>query len=220
MALTFPLPLNDFFGGLNVQATELFLAPSLVVTGRTRGGSVLTTDLGDRLWQGVCALPPARPADAAAIRARLSVLCDGGRSLLIHPMPLWAPRADPDGSILGAATPSIHTVAANNREVRIQGLPVDYVISPGDHLSATYGSNPTRYGFLQAVTEAVADGSGVTPLFEVTPFVPYGLAATAPVTLVRPVIKAVLDPGAINWGQAPDKIAVHGMSFGFIQTLR
>ncbi|MCK9513517.1 MAG: hypothetical protein M0R28_20145 [Pigmentiphaga sp.] len=219
MALVFPLALEDFFDTLPIQAVELYLSPSSVVTGRTRGGDVLTADIGERSWGGSCSLGFQNHVDAAAVRSRLSILLDGGRSFLAPAMPNSYPRKDRDGSILGAATPSIHTVAANNREVRIQGLPVAYVISPGDYLSATYGSNPTRYGFLQAVTGAEADGSGLTPLFEVTPFVPSGLAATAPVTLVRPIFKAVIAPGSVNWGSSSD-LLTRGMSFSFIQTLR
>lgn len=217
MALTFPLSLDQFWGTLPFEDVS-FEPLDARVFSRTRGGDVLTADPGEGQWVGQVQLRDVLHSEAARISALLGLLTRTG-TFLAHPWPKCGPMMDPDGAILGEATPTLHTVAANNREVRIQALPAAYVISPGDYLSATYGSNPTRYGFLQAVTGATANGSGLTPLFEITPFVPHGLTVGAPVTLVRPVIKALIEPGSVQSGRVVGNRRF-GMSFNFVQTLR
>ena len=53
------------------------------------------------------------------------------------------------------------------------------------------------------VSETVtADGSGVTPEFEIFPHVPVGLAVNDVVTLANPACKVFVMPGSFNPGSA------------------
>lgn len=216
MALPATLPLASFFGGLRIAEAEFDL-PSGQQISRTRGGEILSADIAVRLWRGTATIAAAHHADADALRARLAWLGSAGRSFLAYPSPRIGPRLDPDGAILGASTPVIHTLASNNREMRISGLPPGYALSDGDCLSLVYGSSPVRYGFHQIVVGGPADGGGVTPLLEVIPHIRPGALIGAPVTLVRPVMKAIL-ASAPSYGRI--RLAVtDGISFEFIQTL-
>ena len=87
-------------------------------------------------------------------------------------------------------------------------------------LSFTYGSGPTRYALHRIVSDTVvANGSGVTPLFEVVPHIRPGAATSTAVELIRPYCKAIIIPGSVQAGTAR-KSKVRGLSFEIIQTLR
>lgn len=215
MALTFPLAAADFFAGLRPRESTFHLPANMSVS-RTRGGAIRTAARGERLWTARVTLRTEGRSEASATAALVSVLSEPGRSFFAHPVPMSAPRRDPHGTALAGYTPSIHTLAPGGRELRLAGLPPGYVLSVGDFLSFTYGSNPTRYALHQVVTPSIAAGSGITPLTEVTPPVRAGAATGAAVVLVRPFMKAVLIPG--DPGRAGLKF-VDGLTLDFIQTL-
>lgn len=217
MALTFPLPLAEFFADLPVLSCDFHLPDTRTVS-RTRGGEILPVVRGNRLWVGRITLRDQPHRAASAILARLERLLDGDGSLLVTPWPICGPAYDPTGAILGDATPVIHTIAGNNRELRLQGLPPGYVLAQGDFIGRTYGSDPTRYQVHRLVTGATANGSGVTPLFEVSPHILPGAAVGQGVVLIRPAIKAVLLPGSLSPGSMSGRYR-SGITFDFVQKL-
>ena len=215
MSLSFPLSLDSFFAGLPVTECEFHL-PATLATSRTRGGTVLTARVSERLWTGKVTLAPQRHRDAAGIEAKVSALLEPGRSFLAHPLPFHFPQADPHGAGLDGYAPVLCSIEAGGRELSIAGLPGDYVLSPGDFLSFAYGTNPTRYGLHQVVTATIANSAGLTPKVEVTPAVRQGANAGTAVTFVRPFIKAILlPPPSRRFGPA----VASGLSFDFVQTL-
>lgn len=215
MALQFPLSLDDFFAGLAIP--EMTLEPTdTVITSRTRGGEVLTASIGNTLWRGEVALRPYYHGAQDAIRAKLAALRWPDASFMIGPKHRRGPILDPDGAGLDGHSPQIATINANNRELRIKGMPDGYRLSPGDYLSFTYGS-PARHSFHQIVTGAVGT-AGSSGWIEVRPHIPRGAAPDDPVRLVNPQFKAVLD-AAPGYGSIVP-IVIDGMGFSFIQTLR
>lgn len=215
MALTFPLNRATFFAGLKVASTQFWPGSSLMqsVSG---GGEVLTSDHGTRLWRAVITLPPARHKDASAIMAIMSVLSQSGSSFLAYDKVNAYPAADPSCTILGAATPTISVFNANNRDITIIGLPANYVLSVGDHLSFTYGS-PVRYALHQIAVGATA-GPGGSAVVEVTPRIRPGAVGGVAVTLNKPWCKMVLDAGGYNPATASAGIS-SGLRFSATQTL-
>lgn len=216
MALSFPVGIDAFFGGLRIEAARIDL-PSSVIASRTRGGETLVAEIGTRLWQGRAEIHRGHHGQADAVRARLAVLSGAAASFLVTPVHRAGPQADPFGAILGAASPVIHTLVAGNRELRISGLPVGYVLTAGDYLSFAYASAPTRYAFHQLVSGGVADGAGVTPAMEVTPHIRPGAVTGAAVVLVRPFFKAKIVAPA-TFGEFR-RVFASGISFDFVQTL-
>jgi hypothetical protein len=218
-AITFPLSVAAFQSLLKVAAVE-FSDPAQQEASGLGSGEVLRADVGPQLWRGRVTLAPAYHETAQATEALLSLLQRADASFFVHDPRRVGPIADPDGAILDDATPTIHTLAANNRELRVQGLPVGYVLSVGDMIAFEYTVlGTTRYALHRLVAGATAPGTGITPLFEVTPAIRPGAAVSAAVTLVRPACKAVMMPGTVRYGSGRPLIT-SGASFDFIQTLR
>jgi hypothetical protein len=214
-ALSFPLPLSEFFGGLKVTRVELYDRQPQEFS-RTAGGSILRASLGASLWVGSVTMPSSRHDGQMETDAILSVLARPGASFFVTDPRRDGPKSDPDGAIYGSSTPSILSLDADNKRLSLQGLPANYVLQRGDMLSFQYGS-PVQYALHRIVQGGTANGSGSTGLIEVTPFIRPGAAALDPVQLVRPYCKAVMasqpDFGVIEPGLSP------GAAFDFVQTL-
>lgn len=212
--LTYPLPLAAFWNGLRVQSARLWPMAN-VQQNATGGGEVITAGIGARLWEGEATLVPTE--NPGAVEAVLATLEEPGFTFFATPPKRAFPQADPDGTILGAATPVIASLPAGGRSLTLSGLPAGYVLSVGDYLSFQRGS-PVRHEFHRIVTPATANGSGVTPEFDVTPGIRPGVIVGATVQLVRPFFRAVLLPGSIQ--PAPIVAGPAGaMTFAFRQTL-
>jgi hypothetical protein len=216
MARSYPLSAAGFFGGLRIAEMALDLGAA-VQSSRTRGGEVIQAALGNRLWSGSAMIWRDDNAPMDSVRADLFALSQTGASFMVTPVHRVGPQADPDGAILGASAPVLHTIAANRREMRISGLPAAYQIRKGDYLSIAYGSSPVRYWFGQVVVGATADGAGLTPLLEFVPPLPAGVTTSLGVTLLQPAFKAVMAPGGLSYGTIR-RVKTDGLSFNFIQT--
>lgn len=218
MALTFPLSIAAFQDKFTFASAEMFLHEPRKID-RTASGQVLAASLGSAIWRGSFQVPPTGSrAEAGERDALLSVLDRAGSSFMVYDPRKPYPASDPDGTGLGGTTPAIDSLAVNNREIALRGLPAGYVLTAGDLIGWQYGSSPTRYALHRLVTGAVASGTGVTPSFELTPFVQPGVLTGTAVTLYKPPIKAVLEPGP-RYG-AGRLVISEGPQFGFVQTMR
>lgn len=217
MPLTYPLSLADFLLKLPLSRTPFDLGEAVAVE-ETAGGEMLTSGNGVRLWEGRLATEGLSYAEAAAVRALFGLVRAAGRPFLVTDLRQNGPAADPTGAILGAATPTLSAVQSGGRELRIDGLPAGYVLSPGDYLSFTYDGSPGRQALHQVVVGGAASGAGLTPWLEVVPEVRAGWSAAAPVTLVRPVCRAVFVPGSYEPGESARGV-VNGLAIRFSQTL-
>lgn len=157
-------------------------------------------ELAPPLWTGDVKLAPGQNDELKQIAARVRKLYGAQESFyLCDPISLY-PQADPTGSVLGSSTVQVHTVGAAKKSLRLKGLPAAYVLTIGDKLQITYA---TSYNFFGEVSETVtADGSGVTPEFEIFPHVPAALAADDAVTLAKPACKVFVLPGSFAPGTA------------------
>lgn len=217
MPQTFPMALADFFEGLPIRAFKPDLTEAMAFS-RTKGGEVLTADMGPRLWTNEIIIGTNYYNRIEQVRARLNLLRSAGRSLLVHSMPLKGPQYDPLGSILGASTITLTTVAANNREINLAGFPVGYQLRPGDSLSFTYGSNPLRYAMHQVVNIVTASAGGAMTGVEVVDFIRPGFTLGTQVRLIKPTYKAIVLPGSTEVGESGDMVT-QGLKFTVLQTL-
>lgn len=218
MALAFPLSLADFFGGLRVQECSFRLLGTAIQS-RTRGGEVLTAEIGNRLWQARVALRPLVHREASAALARLELLEGTGASLMIMPWPMCGPAYDRDGSRIAGYSPFISAILANRRELRINGLSPLYQISPGDFLAFSYGGGSPRHAIHRVVVGRTANVNGnLAQAIEVVPHIRPGAAVNDPVTLFRPTMKAVIEPGSVSDGQMRGNRR-YDIGFTVIQTL-
>ena len=219
MAFSFPLDVASFMDILPIEETSPS-TPEQVEINQTGGGEVMQADLAPMLWQGDIKLGEMIAADAALVTARLDILRPAGRSFYFYDTRRPGPLTDLTGSGLGASTPTIYSVAANNRDMRLQGMPVGYRLSIGDYLAFDYGTTIIRRALHRIVnTAGVIPGTGISPTFEVSPMIRPGAAVGASVTLIKAACKALIVPNSINVG-VTSKTITTGMSFRFMQTLR
>ena len=219
MPLSYPLPTSEFIAALPIASVE-FDCPEALEMSRTDGGEIITGSLGTRLWQGEVTLGRLTRDEARDAQTLINVARGSGASFFMHHTSQAFPKADPGGTLLGVATPSIASLPTDSRLISLKDLPAGYVLSRGDYLAFAYRSSPERYA-LHTVVDAsvVASGSGSTAAFQVQPNLRPGAAVNAVVTLVRPVCKAVIIPGSVSPGRQ-NRFLTEGISFQFIQTLR
>ena len=190
MPRTYPLALSEFQDLFNLQFARFIPDGAKEVT-RDGNGKQFSASVGDVIWKGKFRIPPTNDRSLAhKIDTLLSLAHRSGSSVLLYDPSKTHPADDPDGSILGASTPQISSLDATDaRLMAISGLPANYQLRFGDHI----GIVQSGLYMLHSVAEDVqANGSGVTPLLEVDPFVRDELNTGSPVTLIKPVIKAVI----------------------------
>lgn len=216
--LSFPIQASDFWSGLRVASARFRLGGN-VIQSRNGAGELLTSRRGARLWGATVTLTPMRNREAESVMAYLDMLSDAGTTMMAHPMPVYSPAHDPYGALLGGYSPVISTLASNGVEMRIDGLPPNFVLARGEFIAFSYGS-PARYALHRIVSAGGAATSlGLSPLLEVRPSIRPGAATGAAVTLYKPSIKALIVPGSINYGAAEAGIS-SGPQFEILQTLR
>lgn len=116
---------------------------------------------------------------------------------------VWSPRlaypqADPDGTVLGSATPVIASINGDNRRVTVSGLSADYVLTRGDGIGFIRESDDGHV--LHKVVDATvtADGDGLTALFEIAPHIRIGTAVGDAVQLIKPDCAMVIEQGSLD----------------------
>jgi hypothetical protein len=208
--------MSDILEGLRVASATLS-APEALDQRRFGDGSVIQSTVGAALWQGSVTLAPAPHAVARAAEARIAAAARAGQSILIGDPRIVGPAADPAGATLGAASVTIHAIGANGATIRLAGLPAGYVLSAGDLLSFSYGTNPVRRALHQFSAAVTATGAGLTAHTAIVPPIRPGAGVGAAVTLVRPQCRALIT----DWrpGEAR-RDRTEGINFSWVQTLR
>lgn len=219
MALQFPLITSVFLDKLPISSITLD-APAQVEVSTTGSGEILEADLGPRLWLGEITLGRMTPNEAAQAKTLIDMARGPARGFHVYDTTRNGPQADPFGAILGASTVLVNAVSVDNMGMQLKGLPAGYQLTIGDYLSFDYGSNPTRTALHKVVDLTVAaDGTGVTPTFEITPNLRPGASIDATVRLIKPYCKAIIIPGSVQPGRRK-RFMTEGVSFQFMQTLR
>lgn len=173
-------------------------------------GVIITRNLRPPLWSLSARSRLLKPNTLAAWQARIESL-ENGKLLFwgydrnrFYPI-LYPKGAWPTGGSFSGTTARILTVNANNKALSLDSLPAGYVVSAGDLISWTY--NSTQYAMHRVVESATANGSGVTPEFEVRPHIRSSAPATTAVAVKRPACQMKIVPGSlqtdvndIGWG--------------------
>lgn len=198
MALSFPLAFDDFMARFGLEEGTFTLSRNDQVSG-LGNGQPLNAELASPLWRFEGATIQIPDDDAEAIAALFEVLEHPGRDFFIANPRKKGPRVDPDGAILGSATPTIHTLASNHREIRVTGLPGGYVLSRGDMIAFDYGpAGQKRRALHRIVSTVTASSGGLTPLMEVFPHIRAGALVGDAVSLAPATMRAKLIPGSYS----------------------
>lgn len=165
-------------------------------------GSVITRELRPPLWMIVAKTRKLSPNTLAIWQARLESL-DNGKTLfwgydrnrnypIAYPKGSWPTG----GGSFNGTTCRIHSVNANNKALSLDQLPANYAGKAGDMVSWNY--NSTLYALHRVVEDFAADGSGVTPEFEVRPHIRATATVTTAVAVKRPACQMRVIPGTLQ----------------------
>jgi hypothetical protein len=198
MAITYPIDLLDEFPG----TTHLALSYGDETSGQA-SGQVRVKRLRSPLWTLRAETKRLRPGVFKMWRARIESLENGLRTFLGYEKNATYPILYPDGTwptggSFSGVSAAIHTVSST-LALRLKELPAGYIVSEGDFIAFTDGESPLGgYALHQAVESATADGSGVTPAFEVRPPIRQGAAADMPVAVKKPSCLMMIVPGSLS----------------------
>lgn len=212
MALSYPLIASVFADKIGMLNVRWQLKRQDEISG-LGNGQILAAELGPPLWMCEIELEPAYHEDADEIQALIEALDGSMNTFYMHSQWHKYPKLDPWGTILGSSTPTIHTVGANMKSMRIQGLPNGYQLSVGDFLSFDYSG---RRAFHRVVEAATAATGGITGTFEIRPHFRTGVAVGQSVTLKKAAMKAIIVPDSFDPGDIQAMMTT-GMSFACIQ---
>ncbi len=191
-----PYAVADFADKLKLRSAP-FLPWTQEEGSHLGSGEFLTVDLGPTLYQAECETAPMSNAEAMQLMSLIESL--GGskeKFYLYDPMQPY-PQADPTGALLGAATPTLHTISADRRGLRVTGLPAGYVLTQGDYLAVDYGA-PTRRALVRVAETVTASSGGLTPLFAVSLPLRPGIVTGLAVQLRLPAAKVKMVPGSLS----------------------
>ena len=164
-------------------------------TSNKGSGIILVKDLRPMLWEAELTGQTLPPNLADQAEADLMSLEGSMTTLYVYNPRRPYPQGDPDGTILGASSVSIHTIGSDNKSVRMKGLPAAYVLTKGDMLAFDYGAGPSR-ALHQLTSGATAASNGITPSFNIQPAFRTGVAVNNVITLVKPAAEMRIIPGS------------------------
>lgn len=214
MAISFPLAANEFFDILRVFSARINLEEYVEVSG-TAQGDIIVSEIADPKWAAeitISDMPEDEARKAGALMRRIGSF----GTFNVFDTQAEYPMSDPDGSILGSATVVIASIGSSRRQLSLSGLPADYELNAGDRFHVNYGSSPVRRGYFEISEDVTANGSGVTGLFDVSPWVKTGITTGLTVDLKRPSCRMRFrsyDPGTNEMTHRS------GMSFSAIESL-
>ena len=213
MAITFPLSLAVFANSLRVESAT-FTCQTQRQVASLAGGEIISSEVAAALWEGEIALTAMSREDGSQLAALLTELEVPGRAFRIYDPARRYPALDPGGASIAGSSPVISAHTAST--LTLGGMPNGYVISPGDYVSFTYGTDRRA---LHRFVEGATVSGGSTGALQVQPHVRGTVSGGTSCTLSSPWCFAVTVPGSVDFGSYSGTL-VYGMSFKFRQVLR
>lgn len=195
MTIPFPLSLALLADLLPITSVEWRWQHQQEYSG-LGSGEILAAELGPSLLRADVSLAPMPHQQAADIEAVIDALDGSMRTFYLYDPRKKYPKSDPTGSILAASTVQINSLPSAI-SMSLKGLPAGFVLWRGDWLSFDY-SSPARRAFHRISETVTANGSGVSPVFEVRPAIRTGAAVNNSVALIKPAAKMRLLPNSVQ----------------------
>lgn len=195
MAITFPLS-TDFlhdFPGWTLEFDLLWRQEQ----SRTAGGRTFVKDLGSPLWKMTAQSRPLQRPVLDYWKARFNVLENGFHTFRAFPKSRCYPIAYPGGSwptggSFSGITAAVNSINANRKAISLKQLPAGYTGKIGDYIQIGTGN------LHQVAEDFTANGSGVTPQFEIRPHLWPLSAVNDAVSVYRPSCLMTLVPGSLS----------------------
>ncbi|OCP17827.1 hypothetical protein BC361_07885 [Ensifer sp. LC54] len=190
------LPLSDVFDLLPI-ASVVWDRDDNTETSGMGSGAFWEADLAPSLWTGDVSFDRDRTTSLKQVAALVRWLrATKQRFMMCDPVSLY-PAEDPGGAILGNAEVTLRAIT-NRFVAPLQGLPVGYVLTPGDKLQVPYAD---KHAFVEVAQRAVADAAGRADI-AISPHLPLPIVDGAAVNLKRPAFVAAVAPKSHNPGTA------------------
>jgi len=183
MAFVFPSHVTRQFKGWTRTTFSLSQRQAMSVEA---GGGVNSATLSEPLWVGNFVFANVGEV-ADLLLSELESL--QGQPLYVHN------DERPGPADMGGATPSIHSIAATNRSVRITGLPPGHIFKPRDFFTIELADGVGLYSVARGGT---VSGTGLSPWMDLTTFVRPTVAVGQVVEIQRPYMEAKVIPGSIE----------------------
>lgn len=187
------MPTTDLMTAISMKAVDFTLDFGQETAGQG-SGATRSLDLRPAFWRARFLTAPATHGQALGIQALIESLVGSIGSFLVWDPRARYPQADPTGSILGASSVIVHS-SPGGRQLALSGLPAAYVLTRGDMLSITHANGIALHRVSETVT---ADAFGITPIFQVEPFVLDDIVQGLAVDLTDPSAEMVLVPGSFS----------------------
>jgi hypothetical protein len=199
MSLTAPFDILTGFPGWTTTFDLMYRQEQ----SRTAGGKTYVKDLGAPLWHLAAQSKILSPNNLDIWRGRLKALENGLFTFYGYPMSRCYPIAYPNGAWptgggFSGTSGVLTTINVNRKGIVVSSLPAGFVVSIGDYLQI--GTTDLH----QVVEAAVANGSGVTPQFEVRPFIWPAVVTSTAVSVLKPHCLMAVDPGSISTNSGLD----------------
>lgn len=189
--MTLSFPRTGIIDQFHVEDTDFELKARQEFS-RTAGGKTYGKDLGPALWRASYTSAEMPISQAVTVQATLHSLDGVVRTLYIYDVRRPYPLRRPLGDFTDDA--QIYAISANGR-VRLENLPAGMVLSVGDYFAFNYAGGRALHQVMEQVT---TDGLGITPYFEVRPYLRPGVAVGVAVILKKPGCIARLEPDSIS----------------------
>ncbi len=192
--MTIAFPRSDILTSIK-YADQVWTLVSRQEYSRQANGVTRAKDFGSALWNAQYTTAPLPNDDAIAFEAALNSLDGVINSFYAGDLRRIYPRAHADGNFTDSA--KIASIGGDGKSLSLNTLAAGFQLSVGDYLSFDYGTGPSR-ALHQLVEAVTANGSGVTPIFEVRPYLQPGATTGTAVTMKRPAAAMVLMPASIQ----------------------
>lgn len=185
MAITYPLDFLDDLPGWSTTFELMYRQDfSRHASGRTR-----VKDFGTPIWTATYVTKNLRPNQMDEWRARLNSLEGGLKTFLAFPKSRCWPILHPNGTGI-TGTGKINALNVNNKALSLKDV-MGLSLSVGDFISV----NRILY---QVMEKAVANGSGITPEFEVRPQLSSSSEVDDTVNIYQPSCIMTLVPNSVS----------------------
>lgn len=192
MTITYPLPAANFFDLLKLQDCMMMVQP-VQESSQLARGDYLVKDLGPSLWVATFRTISMTADDAMDVQAMIESLRGSLMTFHAYNVRRPFPKSDPTGSIIGANVVQVNAISSDRRSLQVKGLTAGYVLTRGDCVAVTYGLQRS-VAYHRVLETNTADGTGLSPFFDVEPAIRQGMAANDVVTLKKPTVQMCLVP--------------------------
>lgn len=188
MAITYPINIIDELDGIG-WSTDFNLMyrqeQSRHASGRTR-----VKDFGTPIWQATFSTKNLSPNQLDYWRARLNSLENGLNTFISYPRSRCWPINHPNGINMPVTTIQVNSKNVNNKSLSLKGA-LGLSLRVGDYISISNN-------LYQVMENAIANGSGITPEFEVRPSLSLSVAVNNTVVLNKPRCLMTLVPNSVS----------------------